>query len=80
MKMELIEGSETTDIRTQTPGNYPNENILHIKHGESLKSRIINIFNRKLSECLHAIWMPEGILTTFVYTDYQHFMRVTENK
>jgi len=22
MKMELIEGSETSDIRTQTPGNY----------------------------------------------------------
>ena len=41
MKMELIEGSETSAIRTQTPGNYPKENILHIEHGESLKSRII---------------------------------------
>ena len=40
MKMELIEGSETSAIRTQTPGNYPKENILHIEHGESLKSRI----------------------------------------
>jgi len=40
MKMELIEGSETSDIRTQTPGNYPKENILHIEHGESLKSRM----------------------------------------
>jgi len=39
MKMELIEGSETSAIRTQTPGNYPKENILHIEHGESLKSR-----------------------------------------
>ena len=28
MKMELIEGSETSAIRTQTPGNYPKENIL----------------------------------------------------
>ena len=28
MKMELIEGSETSVIRTQTPGNYPKENIL----------------------------------------------------
>jgi len=26
--MELIEGSETSAIRTQTPGNYPKENIL----------------------------------------------------
>ena len=40
MKMELIEGSETSAIRTQTPGNYPKENILHMEHGESLKSRI----------------------------------------
>jgi len=39
MKMELIEGSETSAIRTQTPGNYPKENILHIERGESLKSR-----------------------------------------
>ena len=37
MKMELIEGSETSAIRTKTPGNYPKENILHIEHGESLK-------------------------------------------
>ena len=28
MKMELIEGFETSAIRTQTPGNYPKENIL----------------------------------------------------
>jgi len=26
--MELIEGSETSAIRTQTPENYPKENIL----------------------------------------------------
>jgi len=40
MKMELIEGSETSAIKTQTPENYPKENIFHIKHGESLKSSI----------------------------------------
>ena len=28
MKMEPIEGSETSAIRTKTPGNYPKENIL----------------------------------------------------
>jgi len=39
MMMELIEGSETSAIRTQTPENYPKENTLHIEHGESLKSR-----------------------------------------
>jgi hypothetical protein len=37
--MELIEGSETLPFRTQTPGNYPKENILYKEHGESLKSR-----------------------------------------
>ena len=41
MKMELIQGSETSAIRTQTPGNYPKENILHREHGESLKSRTV---------------------------------------
>jgi len=41
MKMELIEGSETSAIILVTPGNYPKENVLHTEHGESLKSRII---------------------------------------
>jgi len=40
MMMEPIQCSETSAVRTQTPGNYPKENILHIEHGESLKSRI----------------------------------------
>jgi len=40
MKMKLIEGSETSAIRTQTPGNYPKENILHIEQGERLKSEL----------------------------------------
>jgi len=40
MKMEPIEGSETSAFKTKTTGNYPKENILHIEHGESLKSRI----------------------------------------
>jgi len=39
MKMESIEVSETSDFRTQTPGNYPRENILHNEQGESLKSK-----------------------------------------
>jgi len=39
LKMKPIEGSETSAFRTQTPGNYPKENILRKEHGESLKSR-----------------------------------------
>jgi len=35
--------SETSTIRTQTPGNYPKRNKLHLEHGGSLKTRIPNI-------------------------------------
>jgi hypothetical protein len=38
--MELIVSSETSANKTQTPGIYPKENILHLEHGENLKSRI----------------------------------------
>ena len=40
MKMEQTECSETSAYKIQTPGNYPEENIQHTEHGESLKSRI----------------------------------------
>jgi hypothetical protein len=39
LKMELIEGSETSAFKPQTPGKYQKENILHKEHGESLKLR-----------------------------------------
>ena len=38
MKMEPIRSSETSAIKTQTPGNYPKRNRLQLKHGESLKT------------------------------------------
>ena len=38
--MEPIEGSETSAFKSQTPGKYPKENMLHKEHGESLKSRL----------------------------------------
>ena len=41
MKMEQTECSETLAYKIQTPGNYPEESILHSEHGESLKSRIL---------------------------------------
>jgi len=40
MKMEPIVISETSAIRTQTPGNYPKRNKLHLEHGESLKTSL----------------------------------------
>jgi hypothetical protein len=48
MNMDLIEGSETSAISTQTPGKHPKENILHIKHGESLKFSV-TLFNRRIT-------------------------------
>jgi hypothetical protein len=38
--MEQTECSETSAYKIQTPGNYPEENIQHTEHGESLKSRM----------------------------------------
>jgi len=41
MKMEPVVSSETSALRTQTPGNYPKRNKLHLEHGESLKKRMV---------------------------------------
>ena len=38
MKMEPIEGSESSAFRTQTPGNYPKENIL--QEGSRLQNAV----------------------------------------
>jgi hypothetical protein len=38
MKMEQC--SETSEYKTQTPGNCPKEIIQHSEQGESLKSRV----------------------------------------
>ena len=35
--MEQTECFETSGYKVQTPGNYPEENIEHTEHGESLK-------------------------------------------
>jgi hypothetical protein len=43
LKMELIEGSETSANHNRTPGKYPKEYIQDSKHGESLKSRNIKL-------------------------------------
>jgi hypothetical protein len=38
MNMEPIQCSETSGYKIQTPGNYPEDNILRPQHGESLKT------------------------------------------
>jgi len=59
--MEPIVSSETSAIRTQTPGNYPKRNKLHLEHGESLKTRINKEFYvevlRHLREWQDGDWM-----------------------
>ena len=48
MKMGPIVSSETSAIRTQTPGNYPKRNTLHLEHSESLKTRTTIVFDEVL--------------------------------
>jgi hypothetical protein len=43
MKMEQTECSETSALKIQTPGNNPEESIQNLEHGESLKSRIVQV-------------------------------------
>ena len=42
--MEPTVSSETSATRTQTPGNYPKRNKIHLEHGESLKTRRLHCF------------------------------------
>jgi hypothetical protein len=41
LKMELIQGSETSANYNSMPGKYPKEHTQYSNHGESLKSRIV---------------------------------------
>jgi hypothetical protein len=46
-------------IQPQTPGNHPKEDILYSKHGESLKSRIPEIFpGGKEGRCVKLTTLP----------------------
>ena len=49
MKVEPTVSSEMSAIRTQTPGNYPKRNKLHLEHGESLTPirNLVHFFKRK---------------------------------
>jgi len=54
MKMEPIVSSETSAIRTQTPGNYPKRNKLHLEHGESLKTIKYSKIQTQVHSCAHS--------------------------
>jgi len=63
--------SETSAYKIQTPGNYPEENIQHTEHGESLKSRKggrcvgLTTLPPSCADCLE-IWEPQTPGTLWV--------------
>ena len=76
VKMEPIEGSETSDFKPKTPGKYPKESILHKEHGESLKSR------NQLTVCLANALNNPREQTVFVvlvkqFTAFYEYRRLT---
>jgi hypothetical protein len=44
LPVKIEQCSETSAYKLHTPGNYPKENIQHLEHGESLKSRRTQFF------------------------------------
>jgi len=55
VKMEPTVSSEKSEISTQTSGNYPKRNKLHLEHGESLKTRMTN----KLVVIIRSLKVPK---------------------
>jgi hypothetical protein len=43
----VVNEVETSAYKIQTPGNYPEENIQHTEHGESLKSGILSFLSAR---------------------------------
>jgi len=74
MKMEPTVSSETSAIRTQTPGNYPKRNKLHLEHGESLQTRTIRIIieNLKIFKIAPIGFGSQGIHHQGVYCTVQY--------
>jgi hypothetical protein len=46
LKMEQIECSETSANINQTLGKHPKDSTLNTEHGESLKSRILQVLSK----------------------------------
>ena len=68
MKMELIEGSETSAIRTQTPGNYQKENILHsVRYLEHTRQAMRILRNNGARSCYYRCSGKAMIIT---YSEY----------
>ena len=64
MKMEQTECSETSAYKIQKPGNYPEKNIQHTEHGESLKSRMISFDHDRFSHTFFLIFVSLAPVVT----------------
>ena len=70
MKMEPIRSSETSAIKTQTPGNYPKRNEhIKLKHGESLKTRWISTYH-----CIYRLSLVVNLQVSGIYSSDIKFM------
>jgi hypothetical protein len=67
--------------KIQTPGNYPEENIQHSQHGESLKSSTLDIVEKYYGDLLILVLIylltaigltPGGSSTVHIYTQTIH--------
>jgi hypothetical protein len=69
IKMEQTECSEMSACKIQTPGNYPEGNIQHTEHGESLKSRVkVCLKSEENKQTFHVdVYVSLWSLTLLVY-------------
>ena len=65
--MEPIVSSETSAIRTQTPGNYPKRNNLHLEHGENLRTFFFNLCSTELRLVLQKCVIPARQRTNEIF-------------
>jgi len=64
--MEPTEGSETSDFENWTPGRYPKEANLHSRHGESLRTRIKEVYSQQCTAMHHSAGLQHLFTKLFV--------------
>jgi len=74
--MEQTECSETSAYKIQTQWNYPEENIKHTEHGESLKSRIL-LENLKILNRLHVVTFRKTVIVMDTTIRDSHLATIT---
>jgi hypothetical protein len=69
LKMGQIERSETLVFKLQAPGNYPEESTRYSKHGESLKSRTVNLIRYSNNAHPAHVCTSQSFLNAFINTN-----------